>query len=1007
MPKQLERKLYVCPLSYPTTNTMNRQLLLLIFLTSFLFTHSPLFSQKLDRVQGELLVMFDKEVKTKAWTGRLKTFQGNKTSFELIEQISIPLNIWRVRYDYTKINGYQLLEHIEQQKGVLGAQFNHYTEYRARPNDPRYDQQWPFLNTGQTGGAPNIDLDIEAAWDMTTGGLTPNGDTIVICVIDDGLDPSHQDFQDNLWFNYQEIPNNNIDDDNNGFVDDFRGWNAFFDNDEIDDNNVHGTPVTGLIGAKGNNNLGITGVNWNVKLMIVAGGANRESENIQAYSYALTHRQRYNETAGAEGAFVVATNFSQGVPLPDDVEEDFPLWCALYDSLGAAGILNVASAPNEAIDVDVAKDFPADCSSDFLIMVTSVDANGQYAGRGFGRQTIDLASFGEEVWTTTNLYSYGPETGNSFAAPLVAGAIGLMYSAPCLSLKAVADSDPSGAARLVRDYLFEGVINDPSLVDKTLTGGWLNINNSLQRYLNACSSCTPPTSLIADDVTDTQALLTWSINDSITRVDLRWRIAGSETWTELTDLPGTLFFDDLSACTTYEVQLKGFCGETKLDYGSSYFFQTDGCCEPPFDVEPILLNTDRALLAWTPILAARAYNLRYRPLDDDSWLQSSTATASIFLTELQNCTAYEVQVQTNCDTSLTAFSPSFFFQTTGCGACRDLDYCPIRNANNEGEWIASFQLGDFINQSGQDDNAYADYTGLEGPTLLVDSTYELVLIPGFDPRPFSEYFRIWIDFDQNGQFSSDEIAFDPGGAVRDTLTGALTIPSDALPGTTRMRVAMNFNVAPRACQLSGQGNNVPGEVEDYCITITEEIIPCCAPTSVDTLSTAATSMELGWTGPACGTTAHLVRYRVDGEEEWLNDISNTNKLVLEGLEPCTAYEIQVQGLCGPTFSDFTDTYSFTTSCMTNTDEFSPEGLNVRLLPNPARDFLFIQLDLTKASQFQYRLLNTNGQLIKNGVQSAAPGPQQIQLEVGMLPRGIYYLQLETEQVIMAKKVLLY
>ncbi len=983
-----------------------QQRLMLLFSFAFLGSF-PLFSQKLDRVQGELLVMLDKKMDTKAWARELQTFRGKKSGFTLKEQISIPLNIWSVRYDYTEINGYRLLSHIKKQKGVLAAQFNHYTQYRAQPNDPDYNRQWPFINTGQSGGTPGIDLDIEAAWDITTGGLTPAGDTIVICVIDDGLDPGHQDFEGNLWINYQEIPGNGIDDDNNGFIDDFRGWNAFFDNDDIDDDNVHGTPVTGLIGARGNNSLGIAGVNWNVKLMIVAGGANRESENIQAFSYALTHRQRYNETAGAEGAFVVATNFSQGVPVPNDVDEDFPLWCALFDSLGAAGILSVASAPNEAINVDIAKDYPADCPSDFLVMVTSVDANGRYAGRGFGQQTIDLASFGEEVWTTTNLNSYGSETGNSFAAPFVAGAIGLLYSSPCLSLQAISDSDPAGAALLVRDYLFQGVVSEPSLADKTLTGGWLNIHNSLKHYLENCSSCVPPTGLVATDLTDTQARLSWNINDSITRVDLRWRIAGNENWTELTDLQEDLLLDELSPCTTYEVQLKSFCRDTELDYTASYFFQTDGCCEPPFDVEPILLNTDRVLLAWTSILAARSYNVRYRPTGENSWMERSSPTASVFLTGLQNCTSYEVQVQTNCDTALTAFSPSFSFETTGCGACRDLDYCPVRNASNEGEWIASFQLGGFVNESGKDDNAYADYTSQEGPLLVIDSSYELVIVPAFDPRPFSEYFRIWIDFDQNGQFGSDELAFDPGGTVRDTLTGSITIPSDALTGTTRMRVAMNFNVAPGPCQLSGQGNSVPGEVEDYCVTIVENIIPCCAPTSVDTLSVGMTTLELGWTSPDCGADVHIVRYRIRGEEEWLNDISNSGSLILSDLEPCTAYEIQVQGLCGPTFSDFTDTYVFVTGCMTDTEDLLQDALSMHVFPNPATSSFFLQFNLREGGQVRYRLLNANGQVMNDYRQLLPPGQQQIRLEVSELPKGIYYLQLETEKAAAAKKVLLY
>lgn len=982
-------------------------LIKLLFLSLGVILFFPsLKAQKLDHVQGELLIMFQKNTDIDAWARDLQTYKGKKTNLQLSEQISIPLNIWSVKYDYTQVSGYRLLAYTKEQSEVLAAQFNHYTQYRNQPNDPEYNRQWPFFNTGQTGGTAGVDLDLEAAWDITTGGLTPSGDTIVICVIDDGLDPSHQDFGDNLWVNYAEIPDNGIDDDNNGFVDDYRGWNAFFDNDDIDDTNVHGTPVTGLIGAKGNNNLGIAGVNWDVKLMIVSGGANRESENIQAYSYALTHRQRYNQTAGQEGAFVVATNFSQGIPLPDDVDEEFPLWCALLDSLGEAGILNVASAPNEEVDVDIAKDYPADCASDFLVMVTSVDANGQYAGRGFGSQTIDLASFGEQVWTTTNLNGYGPETGTSFAAPLVSGAIGLLYSSPCLSLKAIADSDPASAALLVKEYLYQGVIEDPSLDGKIFTEGWLNINNSIQLYLNACTDCNPATGLIAEDITDREATLSWKINDSITRVDLRWRIIGEENWTEVTQADPGLQLTDLQACTTYEIQLRSYCGETILEYGSSYFFKTDGCCEPPFDVEPILLNEDRALLAWTPLLAANSYNVRYREINTTDWQQEATPTASLFVLDLQACTDYEVQVQTVCESTQTSFSPSFFFQTGGCGACRDNDYCVVRNANNDGEWIEEFHLGDFSNKSGKDATPYVDFTDLEGPVLALDSTYELLLIPGFDPRPFSQYFRIWIDYDQNGIFSSDEIAFDPGSAVRDSLSGAIVIPPDALTGSTRMRVMMNFSVAGSACQLSGNGNSVPGEVEDYCVTIVEELVPCCAPDMVDTLSTGFNELEIGWTTQACGTTGHIIRYRPLGTEEWLNDITQTASIILGDLTDCTAYEVQVQGLCGAAFSDFTDTFVFTTDCLTNTEDFNKDPFQINVFPNPARNLLNINLHLVKGQTLSYRLLNLNGQTLIQQTETLAAGSQQLQLDVNTLSKGVYFLQVESNTEVAAKKVII-
>ena len=204
-----------------------------------------------------------------------------------------------------------MIQAVWQHDAVMMCQLNHIIDQRVTvPNDPQYNQQWQYDNDGSNGGTVNADIDAPEAWDITTGGLTATGDTIVVCVIDDGIDVNHSDFGDNLWVNYAEIPNNNIDDDNNGFVDDYLGWNADDNNDDIGNSNgSHGTPVAGIVGAKGNNGIGVAGVNWDVKLMIVPGGGN-EAQALAAYDYPYTMRKIYNQTNGAQGAFVVSTNAS-------------------------------------------------------------------------------------------------------------------------------------------------------------------------------------------------------------------------------------------------------------------------------------------------------------------------------------------------------------------------------------------------------------------------------------------------------------------------------------------------------------------------------------------------------------------------------------------------------------------------------------------------------------------------------------------------------------------------
>jgi subtilisin family serine protease len=331
--------------------------------------------------------------------------------------LSKRLNIWLFEIIDNKEPREEKMLRLSKNADVRVIQNNH-TNIKLReavPDDSYYNMQW----------APAI-MNLPQAWEeFTTGGVTATGDTIVVAVIDGGADWTHEDL--NCWRNIHEIPYNGIDDDNNGYVDDYRGWNAYNHNGTVGANR-HGTHVSGIIGAVGNNAKGVCGVNWNVKVMSICGSSSNESIVVEAYSYALEMRARYNETNGEEGAFIVATNSSFGVDYGNP--DNYPIWCSMYDEMGNVGILSCGAGPNMNVNVDVVGDVPSACPGNYLIGITNTtSADEKYGGAGYGINNIDLGAPGTSIYSTTPNNDYGNSTGTSMATPQVSGTIALMYAA--------------------------------------------------------------------------------------------------------------------------------------------------------------------------------------------------------------------------------------------------------------------------------------------------------------------------------------------------------------------------------------------------------------------------------------------------------------------------------------------------------------------------------------------------------------------------------------------------
>ena len=422
--------------------------------------------------EGEIIVMFNTETDA-------QTFVSNYDAINLtVKEKLVPhMNIYLMEYDVTRSQPVDALMSVLRSDKVAIAQFNHYVKERSIPNDTRFAEQWDKHNTGQTGGTADADIDAPEAWDITTGGVTALGDTIVVAIVDGGQQVNHPDLD--TWVNWREIPGNGIDDDNNGYIDDVNGWNASSNNGTIPANN-HGTHCAGIAGAKGNNNLGVAGVNQIVKTMPIVGSSSLEATVIKAYGYVLKQRMRYNQSNGTEGAFVVSTNSSFGVD--NGQPANYPLWCAFYDSLGREGILSAGAGPNNNVNIDVVGDIPTTCPSNFLLAVTNTtNTDAKNSGAGYGVINMDLGAPGTSILSTTPSGSYGLSTGTSMATPQVAGAVGLLHAGASSIFINLMKNDPDSAALLFKQFIMSSVDTIPSLAGITVSNGRLNVNKLLKK----------------------------------------------------------------------------------------------------------------------------------------------------------------------------------------------------------------------------------------------------------------------------------------------------------------------------------------------------------------------------------------------------------------------------------------------------------------------------------------------------------------------------------------------
>ncbi|MCC6167020.1 MAG: S8 family serine peptidase [Caldilineaceae bacterium] len=450
-----------------------------------------------------------------------------------------------------------LIDTLERDPRVVYAEPNYILQINKTPDDPDYSKLWGLNNTGQTGGTAGADISAQDGWDVSTG-----SSSVVVAIIDTGIDYTHEDLAANIWVNPTECPQgygkceaDGTDDDDNGYIDDFYGINAVTNSGDPMDDYGHGTHVAGTIGAVGNNGKGVVGVDWTVKIVackfLSATGGGTVADAVKCFNYV-------NHLKNEQNVKIIATNNSWGGAAPSQ---------ALQDAMaGPDQPLHICAAGNGNSD---ATHYPAGFDLDNIIAVAATDHSDLYADFSNFGNWVDIAAPGVNILSTVPTGScpicdpsgYATISGTSMATPHVTGAVALIASKySTLELNQIRQ-------RIVTGF---DPLGDTSKT--TLTNGRLNVFNTLEEDTTAPA---PVADLAATELLLTQVKLAWTatgddgMNGTANAYDVRYSTSplSPETWENATQAvgepkpqasgsPEEFVLDGLEPDTTYYFAMK-------------------------------------------------------------------------------------------------------------------------------------------------------------------------------------------------------------------------------------------------------------------------------------------------------------------------------------------------------------------------------------------------------------------------------------------------------------------
>ncbi len=474
-------------------------------------------------------------------------------------------------------------------------------------NDASASALWN-LNVGQ----------VADAWNYVPENTAGTGE-VIVAVLDSGVNINHADLKDNIWVNTKELKGTTgVDDDANGFKDDVYGWNFYDNNNNVLDNNGHGTHVAGTIAAAANNSIGVTGVAPNAKILPLK----FLNSSGNGFSSDATRAVNYTTALKLAGNNIVAINCSFGSTTPSST-----LATAIVNA-GNAGIVVVAAAGNESYNLDVTRVYPATVVASNLITVgatTSSDSLAYYSNYG---SYVDVAAPGSDIYSTTMGGGYGYMSGTSMAAPFVSGMVAL-----------VAATNPKLTPTQIKAAIVGGVDVLPQLAGKVSSSGRVNAANTLAAVSGNPPRVNIPTSpngLTAGTWKANQIDISWNSAGYATSYTLEVQAVGSNTWTTIYTGSDTKFSHTglkAEAQYTYRVSAANSAGTSAASTTVTATVSAT-TTSTRVDASTFVVTPDASsfVIAWEAIPGATSYMIQ-RSLDSGktwSYLESTNTASQTF-----------------------------------------------------------------------------------------------------------------------------------------------------------------------------------------------------------------------------------------------------------------------------------------------------------------------------------------------------------------------------------------